>query len=297
MIYVIVGPTGCGKTHLAKMLYDFLNNRPVLINADAFQVYQDMNIGTAKISVDDPLYSEYKLLDIIKPCQNFSVMEFQKLARKEIDNAIKQNRDVILVGGTGLYIRATLYDYQFNVETEDIDLSFFDTFNNDDLHCLLKQLDPVEANKIHPNNRKRVMRAISIIQANGESKTNLLKKQQHQMIYKDVKIFFINPPREKLYQIINKRVDAMIKDGLIDEVKNLVSKYHLSMTAQKAIGYSEIISFLENKLSLEEAIELIKKKTRNYAKRQITFFKHQFDSIIMYNNIDDFLNYIQEALL
>lgn len=291
MIYVIVGPTASGKSKLAEKLYYKLDN-PILINGDAYQIYKDMNIGTAKISKDDPLYSKYKLLDIISCEDEFSVMEYQSLIRKEIDEGLKNNKDIIIVGGTGLYIRAALYDYEFKKELDDVDNSDLNDLSNIELHNILKSLDEEEAKKIHPNNKKRVLRAIQLIRLLGESKTEFLNKQNHKIIYDDVKIFYINPDREKLYQRINERVDEMIQEGLIDEVKNLITKYNLSSTAIKAIGYQEIISYLKGEMTLENAKELIKKKTRNYAKRQNTFFKHQFNSVIIYNDIDDFLKLI-----
>lgn len=290
MIYVIVGPTASGKTKLAEEIYHKLDD-PILINGDAYQIYKDMDIGTAKISKDDPLYSKYKLLDVISCEEEFSVSEYQSLIRKEIDEGIKNHKDIIIVGGTGLYIRAALYDYRFEkeLETDNSDLLHF---SNDELHKILKKLDPIEADKIHPNNRKRVLRSIQLIRSIGESKTDFLNKQEHKIIYENVKIFYINPNRELLYKRINDRVEKMIDEGLINEVENLIKKYNLSSTAVKAIGYQEIISYLNGEITLENAKEIIKKKTRNYAKRQNTFFKHQFKNVIICNDIDEFLKLI-----
>ena len=291
MIYVVVGPTASGKSHLAEQIYHKLD-RAVLINGDAYQIYKDMNIGTAKIGQDDALFKEYQLLDILTPDHTFSVMEYQSLIRLEIQKALDDNKDVIIVGGTGLYIRAALYDYDFVKEETPDDVSDLEALDNDTLHDMLTKLDEVEAAKIHKNNKKRMIRGISLIRSSGQRKSDLIAKQDHKVIYDNVKIFFINPDREKLYEKINNRVDEMFDSGWIDEVKGLLEKYDLSNTAKKAIGYEEIISYLNNELSLQECKEIIKKRTRNYAKRQITFFKHQFDSIIMYNNIDDFIKLI-----
>ncbi len=286
MIYVIVGPTASGKSRAAEMLYKKCKDA-VLINADAFQIYKDMDVATAKISKDDPLRSQYKLLDVVTPDKTFSVKEYQELARKEIDKALDKNKDVIMVGGTGLYIRATLYDYDFP-ETQDSDVSEYNSLNNEDLHGILKSLDPKEAEKIHPNNRKRVIRAIELIKMSGESKSDILSKQKHKIIYDNVKIYFINPPRDELYERINNRVDEMFESGLIDETKMLLEKYELSLTSKQAIGYCETIDLIYNKSSIDDAKNKIKQRTRNYAKRQVTFFKHQFNTIEV-KNFDEIL--------
>ena len=273
MIYVIMGPTCSGKTEVANYLIDKLNCDA--INFDAFQIYQDMNIGTAKISKQDPHYSRYHLLDIKKPNETFSVMEYQELCRKTIDELSKKYKDVILVGGTGLYVRAALYDYVFEKE-EEADNSDLENKTNEELWNLLHELDVEESKKIHQNNRKRLIRAISLIRSRGTNKTELLSKQEHKPIYKDVRFIFISPYRENLYENINKRVELMFEEGLIDEVKNLIDKYQLSLTATQGIGYKEVIQYLNKELTLEECIALIQKRTRNYAKRQVTFFKNQF---------------------
>ncbi len=271
MIYVIMGPTCSGKTEVANYLIDKLNCDA--INFDAFQIYKDMDIGTAKIFKSDPHYSRYHLLDIREPNETFSVMEYQTLCRAELDKL--KDKDVVLVGGTGLYVRAALYDYVFKLE-ENVDNSDLESLTNEELWNLLKEFDVEESKKIHQNNRKRLIRAVSLIRSSGVNKTEMLKEQKHQLIYKDVRFIFICPNREKLYQNINTRVEQMFKDGLVDEVKGLVDKYQLSLTATQGIGYKEVIQFLNNEISEKECIELIQKRTRNYAKRQVTFFKNQF---------------------
>lgn len=275
MIYVICGPTGSGKTQASLQLAAFLH--APIINADAFQIYRDMNIGTAKISSQNPEYSNHYLLDIISPDQSFSVKEYQQLFRQTIDSLAKKYSNIIVVGGTGLYIRASLYDYVFE-EHEPDDTSDLDHLSNQELWDLLKSLDEKSLSSLHPNNRKRVIRAISIARTNLESKSENIQKQEHKIIYPDVNIYFINPPRDNLYENINKRVDEMFDLGLVKEVEDLLVKYHLSLTASQAIGYKEVIDYLSHKISLEECRDLIKQRTRNYAKRQVTFFKHQFDS-------------------
>ena len=274
MIYVICGPTGSGKTSTAHELSKRLNC--AIINADAFQIYQDMNIGTAKISKSDPFYERYHLLDIVTPNEQYSVKRYQDDCRKALDELLKTNKDIIICGGTGLYIRATLYDYHFNEESEFDDSKFKD-LDDQTLWNKLNEIDSESAKKIHMNNRKRVIRALAIYENQNISKSEQINQQEHKLVYKDVKFLFLNPPRELVYENINKRVDEMIKQGLEQEVKDLLNKYQLSITAREAIGYKEMIDYLNNKMSFEEAVNLIKQRTRNYAKRQVTFFKHQFE--------------------
>lgn len=274
MLIVIVGPTGSGKTSLALTLADFYH--APIINGDAFQIYQEMNIGTAKVEQGSDAYKKHFLLDIVTPDQTYSVKQYQSDFRKVYLELKKKYQNIILCGGTGLYIKAALYDYAFE-EEENSDVSDLEEMSNEELYTLLKSLDEKALETIHMNNRKRVIRAIQIARTHKTNKSEGIDKQEHALFFKDevVKFYFINPNREKLYANINERVDQMFSNGLIDEVKGLLNKYNLSLTAKAAIGYKEVIDYLENKCSLEECQELIKKRTRNYAKRQVTFFKHQ----------------------
>lgn len=274
MIYVIIGPTGSGKSEVAHELSDYFN--APIINADAFQIYKDMNIGTAKISKDDLHYKRYHLLDILTPDYSYSVKQYQSDFRQIINSLLKDNKNIVVVGGTGLYIKASLYDYIFQDE-EPFDDTVFEGVSNEDLYKELCLIDLKSAAKTHPNNRKRVIRALIIAKQHVISKSENIANQSHDILYKDVRFLYLDIPREQLYLKINKRVDEMIKNGLVDEVKNLIGKYKLSLTSSQAIGYKEIISFLSNEISFESAIEMIKQRSRNYAKRQVTFFKHQFE--------------------
>ena len=274
MLYIVCGPTGSGKTSVAKSLADFYH--APIINADAFQIYQDMNIGTAKIDKDDPYYKIHYLLDIKKPSESFSVMEYQKLFRETVGELSKKYKDIIVCGGTGLYIRASIYDYLFK-EEQEVDTSDLEEMDNDELYELLIRLDPESTKTIHKNNRKRVIRAIAFKRSEGISKSENISSQEHKLIYDEIKILMLKPDREILYDNINKRVETMFEKGLVNEVEQLINKYQLSNTAKAAIGYKEVIDYLSGELSLEECKELIKKRTRNYAKRQVTFFKNQFE--------------------
>ena len=287
MLICVVGPTGSGKTSLAIKLADFYD--APIINADAFQIYKDMNIGTAKIDKKSEEYQKHYLLDIVKPNQAYSVKQYQEDFRKTYLKLKKKYPTIIVCGGTGLYLKAALYDYAFEDE-EEVDSSDLEEMGNEELFSLLKELDPKATENLHMNNRKRVMRAITIARTHELNKSETIDQQEHSLYFKDeeVKFIFLNPNREELYANINARVDLMFEKGLVDEVKHLLKKYELSLTAKAAIGYKEVIDYLDNKYSLEECKELIKKRTRNYAKRQVTFFKHQLPCLEI-NDQDDAL--------
>ena len=291
MLIVMVGPTGSGKTEIALKLAEFY--RAPIINADAFQIYKGMDIGTAKIARDSEEYKRHSLLDIITPNQSYSVKQYQEDFRKTYLELKKTNKNIIVCGGTGLYIKAALYDYQFEDE-EEVDVSDLEDMSNEDLYELLKKLDPKATETIHMNNRKRVIRAIQIARTHDANKSDSIDKQEHALYFKDenVKFYFLNPNRDELYEKINTRVDLMMNNGLVDEVKGLLKQYDFSTTAKAAIGYKEVIEYLDGKYGLEECVELIKKRTRNYAKRQVTFFKHQLPCL-EFNNKEALL---QEAM-
>ena len=278
MLIVIVGPTGSGKTEVALKIADFYN--VPIINADAFQIYKEMDIGTAKIATNSDEYKKHYLLDIVKPDQSYSVKQYQTDFRRVYSELKKQYQNIVVCGGTGLYIKAALYDYQFEDEQE-ADVSDLEQMSNLQLFEFLSSLDPKAAESIHMNNRKRIIRAIQIARTHRVNKSESIEQQEHKLFFEDetVKFLFLNPNRDDLYAKINTRVDQMLENGLIDEVKTLLDKYNLSLTAKAAIGYKEVIDYLSGKFSLEDCAELIKKRTRNYAKRQVTFFKHQLPCI------------------
>ena len=281
MILVVFGPTGSGKTDVAvKLAHHF--NAPI-INADAFQIYKDMNIGTNKIKESDPDYKRHYLLNIKKPNETYSVKEYQDDFRRTLNELSKEYKDIIVSGGTGLYIRAALFDYEFL--EEETSTNDYSSYSNEELFKKLEELDLEASKSIHVNNRKRLIRALDLISSSGKKKSEIIASQEHKIIYPDVQFLFLNPDREELYDAINCRVDKMISEGLVDEVEYLKEKYDLSTTATQAIGYKEILDYLDDKCSLEEAIELIKKRTRNYAKRQVTFFKNQFNSRVFTSKV------------
>ena len=277
MIYAIVGPTASGKTSLAVKLAKALSCP--IINADAFQIYKDMDIGTGKLNKESEEYKMHHLLDVITPDECYSVKQYQIDFRKTLNSLQKAYKNIIICGGTGLYLKAGLYDYEFPDE-EEIDVSDLEKLSNEELYEMLKQIDPKQCETIHINNRKRVIRALSVARNHSETKSEIIEKQNHEMLYKDVKIYMLSPNRELLYENINNRVKDMFDSGLVDEVKNLIKKYNLSKTAKAAIGYKEVLDYLDNKMSLEDCISLVQQRSRNYAKRQVTFFKHQLPVIV-----------------
>ena len=288
MIIVIAGPTCSGKSSLAIKLAQVLNAE--IINGDAFQVYKYFDIGTAKPTLTERALVPHHLFDFVDPNTNFNVKDYQELARKTIADLENKKKNIVIVGGTGLYQKATLYDFSFDDEDNHADMSDLVSLTNEELYEELKKIDEESTKTIHVNNRKRVLRAIEIYRLHGKTKTSIIDSQEHKLLY-DVMFIGLNVEREKLYNDINNRVDEMIKDGLVEEVTNLKTKYPESIHAFQAIGYKELLAYLDHKLTLNEAIELIKKNSRNYAKRQMTYFKNQLP-MKWFDNADKAYNYV-----
>lgn len=288
MIIVVAGPTCSGKSSLAIKLAQLLDGE--IINGDAFQVYKYFDIGTAKPTLKERSIVPHHLFDFVDPNTNFNVKDYQELARKTIADLENKKKNIIIVGGTGLYQKATLYDFSFDDEDNHADMSDLASLSNEELYEELRKIDEASTKTIHVNNRKRVLRAIEIYRLHGKTKTSIIDSQEHKLLY-DVMFIGLNVEREKLYNDINNRVDDMIKDGLVEEVINLKNKYPESIHAFQAIGYKELLAYLNHKLTLNEAIELIKKNSRNYAKRQMTYFKNQLP-MKWFDNADKAYNYV-----
>lgn len=289
-VIVITGPTAVGKTKLSVKIAKELNTE--IINSDAYQVYIGLNIGTAKVKEEDKEGVKHHLLDIIEPSKEFSVYDYQKITRDKISEFIKYNKIPILVGGSGLYIDAVVKNYNFNEEKRDSELeNQTKDLSNEELHQLLVSLNPDKANEIHPNNRKRVLRAIELEQSNIDSEQRTKKNEP----FYDSLIIFLNDDRDALYERINNRVDQMINEGLIEEAKYFYDNNLLSKTSKATIGYKELFEYFDNKISLDEAIDLIKKNSRHYAKRQITWFNNKEDVIKVKINVNDFDQTINEV--
>ena len=278
MIYAILGPTCSGKSDLAEKLSLKLNY-PV-INFDAFQVYKELDKGTAKPSkelLESGRYFLYGFRSVLEP---YDVMNYQEDARNLLSKF--NNDNVILVGGTGLYLKALLFDYKF-LEEEKMPDDFLNDLSNEELYKKLLLIDKDDAIKIGPNNRKRLLRALYVYKIHGKSKTELNNNGKNNLLYSNVIFIGLNIERSLLYERINKRVDIMFDNGLEKEVNSLFSFYGNKLRAFQAIGYKEF----NNEGSIEEIKELIKKNTRNYAKRQMTFFKHQFENVKWFNSMKD----------
>lgn len=282
MIIVITGPTCLGKSETAVFLAKKLNAE--IINGDAFQCYKQLNIGVAKPSEEMLSNVPHHLYSFVEADHNYSIAEYQINLRSKIEELLKLNKNIIIVGGSGLYIRSALYDYSFE-ENRSVDMSKYIVMDNRTLHDELKKIDETEANKIHMHNRKRMLRAIEIYLSSGKTKSEIINSQEHKLKY-DAKFFIRNMDRELLYENINKRVDLMMQNGLLDEVKSLLKIYSKDIQSLQAIGYKELVPVIEGNQDLESAVELIKQHTRNYAKRQMTFIRHQFD-VEYYENSED----------
>lgn len=273
MIIVIVGVTGSGKSEAAISLAKRIGGE--VVNGDAFQVYQELNIATCKPSKEMMKEVPHHLFDFVPLGENYDVAAYQKDMREAISDILGRGAIPIIAGGTGLYIRAGLYDYDFSALPES-DPSRFDDWTNEELRTRLWELDPVEAEKIHPNNRHRLIRALEICEATGSSKTSFLALQRHEPIYGNVFFFGLERERESSYSEADRRVDLLFEKGLVGENKRLIEKYGYGPRAFKAIGVKELFPYFEGKKSLEECKEDIKLNTRHYIKRQNTFFAHQF---------------------
>lgn len=282
---IILGPTASGKTEISIALAKKLNTE--IINADCMQIYKELDIGTAKATIEEQDGIKHHLLDFVEPTKEFSVSDYKTLAMPIITELINNNKIPIIVGGTGFYVQSLLTNYiygnSYKSETLRTELNkIANEKGNIFLHNMLKDIDKESANKIHPNDTKRVIRAIEIYKLSGNKKSQLISTMQTNM-QSPLKplIIVLNRNRDELYNRINLRVDLMIKSGLINEIKNLVSTYDLTINNQcmQGIGYKEILEYLDGNISLEQSIEKIKTSTRHYAKRQLTWFRNQVDAV------------------
>ncbi len=287
-IIIISGPTAVGKTDLSIKLAEYLGTD--IISADSMQVYTDMNIGTAKITPEEMNGIKHHLIDIISPFDEWNVMKFKEYALKAAEEIYKKGRIPIVAGGTGFYIQAFLKNVSFEDEPDNrIREELTDIVKErgaEYLHDILKECDPESADAIHANNVKRVIRAIEFYRLNGYPISKHNKEQEINDSPFDYLYIVLTDNREKLYDRINKRVDVMISEGLIEEViklKNMgLDRTYISM---QGIGYKEVFSYLEGETNLEEAVEMIKKDTRHFAKRQLTWFRRE-KNVVLINKSD-----------
>ena len=284
-LIILLGPTAVGKTELSINLAKKINAE--IISADSMQIYKEMDIGTAKVSEKIRKKIPHHMIDIIKPSEDFSVADYQEYVDDIIPQIIENGKIPLMVGGTGLYINAVVEGFMLPDMEPDYDLRSelrekAEKNGNEFVHDILKDIDPPLAEKLHPNDLRRVIRGIEIYELTGKTKSYYKKRQEMKDDrYKTLKIG-LKRDREKLYERINNRVEKMIKNGLVDEVKNLEKKYNLSQTSVQGLGYKEILSYLNDDLDLEEAKRIIKRDSRHYAKKQLSFFKRD-DNINWFN--------------
>ncbi len=289
-LIILTGPTAVGKTELSIALAKRIHGE--IISADSIQVYKGMNIGSAKITEEEMQGVKHYLIDVLDPKDAFNVHVFQKMAKEAVLEIQKKGKIPIIVGGTGFYIQALLYDIHFD-ETDDeheyrkqLEQIASDK-GNEYLHQMLKDIDPVSAKETHFNNIKRVIRALEYYHDTGKTISSHNCEQRENQSPYHFAYFVLNDKRELLYQRIEKRVDNMLKNGLVEEVKGLLAHgCDADMVSMQGIGYKEVVNHLENNVSLEDTAELIKKNTRHFAKRQLTWFRREKDVCII--NIDEF---------
>ena len=281
-VYVIGGPTASGKSKLAVELAKKINGE--IISADSMQIYKEMNIGTAKITKEEMQGIKHYLIDIVSPNERYSVSNFKNDAELAIEEILKKGKTPIIVGGTGLYIDSLIYGIEF--QDEEIDTEYREKLNKiaeneglEKLYNQAKEIDPEAMKKISINDKKRIIRVLEIYYKTGKTKTEQEIESRKKELKYNFKVFAIDMDREKLYSRIEKRVDMMVDEGLIDEVKGILEKYNQFPTAMQGLGYKETIEYLQNKISKEEMIEKIKRETRRYAKRQLTWFRKNKQTI------------------
>lgn len=292
-LLILTGPTAVGKTALSTRLAKAVGGE--IISADSMQVYRHMNIGSAKVSVEEMDGIPHHLIDVLEPDQDFNVVTFQAMAKKAMEEIVSRGHLPVVVGGTGFYIQALLYDIDFKEneagspirrELEELAAKAGDR-GPELLHAMLKEIDPASAAEIHQNNVKRVIRAIEYYRQNGEpiSDHNAAMRQKdspYNFLY-----YVLNRERPVLYERIDRRVDMMLEQGLVEEVKNLQAMgCRRGQTAMQGLGYKEILDYLEGMCTLEEAVYVLKRDTRHFAKRQLTWFKRERN--VRWLNLEEF---------
>ncbi len=303
-LIVLTGPTGVGKTALSIRLAKELNG--AIISADSMQVYKHMDIGTAKIMPDEMEGIEHYLVDCLQIDDDFNVARFKNMAKDAVDDIYSKGKLPIVVGGTGFYIQALLKDVNFDEAKGESELrQELLAFANDNgevaLHNRLREIDPEAADKIHPNNVKRVIRAIEFFMESGEKISNHNEKESIKESIYNYRYFVLTNERDILYKNIELRIDQMLDAGLVDEVKKIKDMgYRRDLVSQQGLGYKEIWAYLEGEMSLDEAVAILKRDTRHFAKRQLTWFKREKDVIWLdkqiYKDDDQLMAAIRENI-
>ena len=300
-VIVICGPTASGKTALSIELAKKVNGE--IISCDSMQIYKDMNIGTAKPTIEEMQGIKHYLLDFVSPNERYSVADFKKDAKNAIKEILSKGKVPIIVGGTGLYLDSLIYEIEYqNIEFDENYRKELEQEVEEkgleELYEQAKKIDPVEIEKISKNDKKRILRILEIYHATGKNKTEQEIESRKNEVEYDYKVYAISWDREELYARINKRVDLMIEQGLIDEVKNILQKYEQFPTAMQGLGYKEVVDYLQSNCTKQEMIEKIKMETRRYAKRQMTWFRKNKQTIWIQgnNSIQNNINIILEGI-
>lgn len=282
-LIVLTGPTAAGKTHLSIALAKAVNGE--IISADSMQVYKYMDIGSAKIRPEEMQGVKHYLVDELLPQEEFHIVKFQQMAKAAMEEIYAKGKIPVLVGGTGFYIQAITKDIDFTqAEQEDGYRQELEQLaaekGNEYLHQMLLDVDPVSAGEIHANNVKRVIRALEFYHQNGTPISEHNEEQKKQVSPYNLAYFVLNAPREILYERIDRRVDQMLEEGLVKEVEELKREgCHRGMVSMQGLGYKEILAYLEGEYPLEEAVRILKRDTRHFAKRQLTWFRRESDVI------------------
>ena len=297
-VIVICGPTASGKTSLSIELAKQINGE--IVSCDSMQIYKDMTIGTAKPTKEEMDGIKHYLLDFVSPDQRYSVAEYKKDAENAIEKIISEGKVPIVVGGTGLYLEALIYNIEYQNIEEDMEYrnKLYEIEREQGLSKLYEMASKIDSKameKISPNDKKRICRVLEIYHLTGITKTELEEESRKNEPKYNYKLFGITMDREKLYERINLRVDIMINQGLIDEVKNLLEKYNNFPTAMQGLGYKEVVEYLNGLITKDEMIDKIKMETRRYAKRQLTWFR-KYKNLIWINGLDDVQNNIKIIL-
>ena len=275
-LLIIAGPTASGKTALSVELAKRLNGE--IISADSMQVYRGMDIGTAKVTSEEMQGVPHHLIDILEPHEEWNVMEFCRLAAEKIDEIASRGKLPILAGGTGFYIHALAYGAEFEEETKSEVREQLEKRSDEDLYEYLQQVDPASCETIHMNNRKRVIRALEYYEQTGNRMSELNARLKEKEAVYDLCFLVLDLDRAVLYERIDRRVDIMLEQGLVDEVRRLRDAgYHREMVSMKGLGYKEILAYLDGEISLEEAVYVLKRDTRHFAKRQLTWMRREKD--------------------
>ncbi len=287
-LIILTGPTAVGKTKASIGLAKALNGE--IISADSMQVYKEMNIGSAKIRPEEMQGIRHYLVDVLNPDEEFHVVCFQQMAKLALEEIYAKGKVPIVVGGTGFYIQALLYDIDFTESNEDANYrneleKLAKEQGNEAVHKLLREVDPASAETIHANNVKRVIRALEFYKQTGQkisehNETERAKESPYDFCY-----FVLTDERSRLYERIDSRIDQMLEDGLLEEVQALKDKgYTKEMVSMQGLGYKEILDYLNGECTLEEAVYILKRDTRHFAKRQLTWFRRERDVIWMDKN-------------